>query len=66
LVDHFRGLTFFTNIPIGIVATLLTMSLFRSPKYGEKLKANQVDWWGEFILTSFVGSLQFVSTWPTR
>jgi DHA2 family multidrug resistance protein len=32
----------------------------RSPKYGEKLKASQVDWWGIAFLAAFVGSLQFV------
>ena len=32
----------------------------RSPKYGTKLKASQVDWWGIIFLASFIGSLQFV------
>ena len=61
LVDKFSWpYIFYINIPIGIIATLLTLSFVRSPKYGEKLKANQVDWWGILFLTSFVGSLQFV------
>ncbi|MEO7975844.1 MDR family MFS transporter [Flavobacterium sp.] len=51
---------FYINIPLGIIATILAISFVRSPKYGEKLKANQVDWWGIFLLTSFIGSLQFV------
>ena len=61
IVDHFSWpFIFYINIPIGIVATILTLSFVRSPKYGEKLKANQVDWWGIFFLTAFIGSLQFV------
>lgn len=51
---------FYINIPIGIIATILTLTFVRSPKYGEKLKANQVDWWGMFFLICFIGSLQFV------
>ena len=51
---------FYINIPLGIIATILAISFVRSPKYGEKLKANQVDWWGIFLLTAFIGSLQFV------
>jgi MFS transporter, DHA2 family, multidrug resistance protein len=51
---------FYINIPLGIIATILTLYFVKSPKYGEKLKANQVDWWGIVFLTSFIGSLQFV------
>jgi len=51
---------FYINIPIGIIATLLTLMYVRSPKYGEKLKASQVDWLGIFLLAAFVGSLQYV------
>ena len=61
LVDNFSWpYIFYINIPIGIIATLLTLTYVRSPKYGEKLKANQVDWWGILFLTAFIGSLQFV------
>ena len=61
IVDNFSWpFIFYINIPIGIVATLLTLSFVRSPKYGEKLKANQVDWWGMIFLAAFIGSLQFV------
>jgi DHA2 family multidrug resistance protein len=61
IVDHFSWpYIFYINIPIGIVATFLTLTYVRSPKYGEKLKANQVDWWGILFLAAFVGSLQFV------
>lgn len=51
---------FYINVPIGIIATMLTLTFVRSPKYGEKLRANQVDWWGIVFLAAFIGSLQFV------
>jgi len=61
IVDHFSWpYIFYINIPIGIIATVLTIMFVRSPKYGEKLSANQVDWWGIIFLASFIGSLQFV------
>jgi len=61
LVDHFSWpYIFYINLPIGAIATLLTLSFVKSPKYGEKLKANQVDWWGIGLLATFIGSLQFV------
>ncbi|MEO8235010.1 MAG: MDR family MFS transporter [Flavobacterium sp.] len=61
LVDHFSWpYIFYINIPLGIIATFLTLTFVRSPKYGEKLKANQVDWWGILFLAAFIGSLQFV------
>ncbi|MGO4911844.1 DHA2 family efflux MFS transporter permease subunit [Leeuwenhoekiella sp. W20_SRS_FM14] len=61
LVDNFSWpYIFYINIPIGIIATILTIMYVRSPKYGTKLKASQVDWWGIIFLASFIGSLQFV------
>lgn len=51
---------FYINVPLGIIATMLTLTFVKSPKYGEKLKANQVDWWGIVFLAAFIGSLQFV------
>jgi DHA2 family multidrug resistance protein len=54
------ALYFLHQYPIGIIATLLTITFVRSPKYGEKLKSNQVDWIGIILLASFIGSLQFV------
>src|SRR3970040_1062638 len=61
LVDHFSWpYIFYINIPLGIIAAILSFTFVRSPKYGEKLKTNQVDWWGIFLLTAFIGSLQYV------
>src|SRR5919199_2142522 len=51
---------FYINIPIGIIATLLTLQFVRSPKYGEKSKAKDVDWGGIALLAIAVGSLQYV------
>ena len=61
IVDHFSWpYIFYINVPIGIIATLLTLTFVRSPKYGEKLKANQVDWLGIGLLAAFIGSLQYI------
>jgi DHA2 family multidrug resistance protein len=61
LVDNFSWpYIFYINIPLGIIATILAITFVKSPQYGEKLKANQVDWLGIFLLTAFIGSLQFV------
>src|SRR6187402_2365341 len=61
LVDHFSWpYIFYINVPLGIIAALLTLSFVKSPKYGEKLKANQVDWIGIILLSTFIGALQYV------
>ena len=51
---------FYINIPIGIVATLLTLQYVRSPKYADKRKIHEVDWLGIALLAITVGSLQYV------
>lgn len=61
IVDHFSWpYIFYINIPLGIIATILTLMYIKSPKFGEKLSASQVDWLGIIFLTTFIGSLQFV------
>jgi DHA2 family multidrug resistance protein len=61
LVDHYSWpYIFYINIPVGIVAALLTLQYVRSPKYEEKRPASQVDWWGIGLLTVGVSSLQYV------
>src|SRR3954465_2974903 len=47
---------FYINIPIGVIATLLTLQFVRSPKYGEKSAAMDVDWLGIALLAIAVGS----------
>lgn len=51
---------FYINIPLGVIAALLTMQFVRSPKYSEKTAMSQVDWLGIGLLALFVGSLQYI------
>ncbi|GLB52113.1 MFS transporter [Neptunitalea chrysea] len=61
LVDNYSWRDiFYINIPVGIAAIILTILFVKSPKYGDKLKAKQVDWLGIGLLAAFIGSLQFV------
>lgn len=61
IVDHFSWPhIFYINVPLGIIATLLTLQFVRSPRYEKKKKAKDVDWLGILLLSCFVGSLQFV------
>jgi DHA2 family multidrug resistance protein len=61
IIDHSTWPNiFYINIPIGIIATLLTLQFVRSPKFAEKKAANEIDWWGIGFLAVAVGSLQYV------
>ena len=61
IVEHFSWpYIFYINIPIGIIATLLTLQYVRSPKYGNKSKARDIDWAGIGLLAIAIGSLQYV------
>lgn len=61
IVDNFSWpYIFYINIPIGVIATLLTLYFVRSPKYSEKSQAKDIDWLGIALLTIAVGSLQYV------
>lgn len=51
---------FYINIPLGVIATLLTLQFVRSPKYAEKSKGADIDWLGIMLLAVFVGSLQYI------
>ncbi len=51
---------FYINIPVGIIATLLTIQFVKSPKFGEKISGSEVDWLGIALLIVSVGSLQFI------
>lgn len=51
---------FYINIPIGIIACMLTLRYVRSPKYAVKKTASEIDWWGIVFLAAAVGSLQYV------
>lgn len=61
IVEHFSWpYIFYINIPIGIIALMLTLQYVKSPKYGVKRAANEIDWWGIIFLAVAVGSLQYV------
>ncbi|MGE5276191.1 MAG: DHA2 family efflux MFS transporter permease subunit [Acidobacteriota bacterium] len=49
---------FYVNIPIGIVATLLTLSFIREGRHGREV--GSVDWAGIGLLVVGIGSLQIV------
>src|SRR6476619_7990983 len=61
IIDHYSWpYIFYINIPLGVIATLLTLQFVRSHKYGEKSLAKNVDWLGIGLLALAVGSLQYV------
>jgi DHA2 family multidrug resistance protein len=61
IVDHWQWpFIFYINIPLGIIATLLTLQFVRSPKYAEKSAIKDIDWAGIGLLAACVGSLQYV------
>jgi DHA2 family multidrug resistance protein len=61
IVDHYSWpLIFYINIPIGIIATLLTLQFVRSPKYAEKTSRKDIDWAGIGLLAVSIGSLQYI------
>ncbi|MDP4212027.1 MAG: DHA2 family efflux MFS transporter permease subunit, partial [Bacteroidota bacterium] len=61
IVDHFSWpYIFYINIPIGVIATLLTLQFIRNPNYGKKSALQDIDWGGIFLLALSIGSLQYV------
>lgn len=61
IVDHYSWpYIFYINIPLGIIATFLTLQFVRSPRYAEKRSVKDVDWLGIFLLSVTVGSLQYI------
>ena len=61
ITDHFSWpYIFYINIPLGAIATLLTLQFVRSPRYSEKSRVGDIDWLGIALLALFVGSLQYV------
>jgi DHA2 family multidrug resistance protein len=61
IVDNFSWpYIFYINIPIGVIAALLTLQYVRSPKYKEKTPVSQVDWPGIGLLAIAVSSLQYI------
>ena len=61
IIDNFSWPDiFYVNIPVGIVATLLTLQFVKSPRYADKTKPRDVDWLGIALLAISVGSLQYI------
>lgn len=61
IVDNFSWpYIFYINIPVGVIATLLTLQFVRSPRFAEKVPVRNVDWLGIGLLIAAVGSLQFI------
>lgn len=61
IVEHYSWpYIFYINIPIGTIATLLTLQFVRSPRYAAKKAVKDVDWLGIALLAISVGSLQYV------
>ena len=61
IIDHFSWpYIFYINIPLGVIATLLTLQFVRSPKYSEKKTIKDIDWLGIGLFAIFIGSLQYI------
>jgi DHA2 family multidrug resistance protein len=61
IVDNFSWpFIFYINVPVGIIAALLTLQYVKSPQYEQKQPISQVDWWGIALLAIGVSSLQYV------
>src|ERR1035437_6869025 len=57
IVEHYSWpYIFYINIPVGIIAAILTIRFVRSPKYKEKTPIRQVDFLGIALLTIGVSS----------
>src|SRR6201746_2176740 len=51
IVDNFSWpYIFYINIPVGVIAMMLTLSFVKSPQYEQKRPASQVDWLGIGLL----------------
>src|SRR5215813_8599176 len=45
IIDHFSWpYIFYINIPLGVIATLLTLQFVRSPRYSAKSAISDIDW----------------------
>ncbi|CAG5017510.1 Multidrug export protein EmrB [Dyadobacter sp. CECT 9275] len=61
IVDNYSWpYIFYINIPLGVIAALLTVEFVRSPKFANKKSASEIDYWGIVLLAIAVGSLQYV------
>src|SRR5678815_5659684 len=52
IIDHFQWpYIFYINIPLGLIAALLTLQFVKSPRYTEKSAVRDVDWIGIALLS---------------
>jgi len=59
LTDHFSWpWVFYVNVPVGLLAFMLTMIYIDNPDYEHKTQ--KIDWWGIVLLITGVGALQVV------
>ena len=60
IVDNYSWpLIFYINLPIGVVAFLMTLMFIPNPHFLQKPKGG-VDWWGLSLLAAGLASLQYV------
>jgi DHA2 family multidrug resistance protein len=60
IIDNFSWpLIFFVNIPVGIIAFLMTMRYIRDPAYIVR-DDSRIDWFGLGIMTAGLAALQYV------
>lgn len=62
IIDNYDWpLIFFINVPLGIVAAILSYTFIKDIKYNVKKQSmSEVDWLGMFLLILGIGSLQLV------
>ncbi len=61
LIDNFDWpMIFYVNIPIGIVATILTIKYIRNQPIQFRQNTGTIDWLGMALLVAGIGSLQYV------
>lgn len=64
IVDHYDWpWIFYVNVPVGIMATIFTLSFIHDPERLRNIKRRafgDIDWTGIFLLIAGVGSLQLV------
>src|SRR6185437_9969827 len=61
IVDNYSWpYIFYINLPLGVIAALLTMQFVRSPRFSQKQSASEIDYLGIILLAITVGSLQYV------
>jgi DHA2 family multidrug resistance protein len=60
IIDNYSWpLIFFINLPIGVIAFIMTMRYIRDPAY-IKRDDSRIDWFGLSIMTAGLASLQYV------